>query len=123
MTVAPSCPVLVVHDDDVFRKSLIAELDQRHFTVTFAPDGDEAVRLLGERKFRVVLVGLDLARQKGTTVLERLRETRDKNCGVIILGDPHPEVRKAAPWADETLLKPVDASWVATRAQQYCNCG
>jgi len=34
MSVTPSCPVLLIHDDDPFRKSLIATLDQRHFAVT-----------------------------------------------------------------------------------------
>ena len=54
MTVTPSCPVLVIHDDDVFRRTLIATLDQKHFTVTFSTDGDDAVKLLEDRSFRVV---------------------------------------------------------------------
>lgn len=35
MTIAPSCPALLIHDDDPYRQSLIARLDQKHFTVTF----------------------------------------------------------------------------------------
>jgi DNA-binding response OmpR family regulator len=112
----------VVHDDDQFRKSLIATLDQKHFTVTFAPDGDEAVKLLGERSFSVVLVSLDVVSRKGMRVLEYLQQHRAEQCGVIILGEPHPDVRSYAQWADETLLKPVDANYVADRARTYCNC-
>ncbi|HKO56531.1 MAG TPA: response regulator [Thermoanaerobaculia bacterium] len=122
MTVTPSCPAFVVHDDDAFRKSLIATLDQKHFTVTFAPDGEEAVKLLGERSFRVVLVSLDLSSRKGMKVLEYLQKHRAAQCGVIILGEPHPDVRSYAQWADETLLKPVDADYVADRARTYCDC-
>jgi DNA-binding response OmpR family regulator len=119
--VEPSCPVLVVHDDDAFRKSLIAALDQHHFTVTWATDGDGAVDLLTKRKFPVILIGLDLRTQKGVRALEHLRANReDIGCAVIILGDPDPNVRTFAPWADETMLKPVDAAYVARRARAYC---
>lgn len=121
--VRPSCPALVIHEDDAFRKSLIAALDQQNFTVTFARDG-EAVDLLKERKFTVVLVGLNLATNTGLQSLDFLRSSKEKlGCGVLILGDPDPRIRAYAPWADETLLKPVDAVYVVTRARGYCrNC-
>lgn len=123
MTVTPSCPVLVIHDDDPFRRSLIATLDQKHFTVTFGADGDEALKLLEDRSYRVILVGVSLAQKKGLKTLDFLRDHRERaKCGVIILGDPSPELRTYAPWADETLLKPVDPAYVAERARTYCNC-
>ncbi|HYC92287.1 MAG TPA: response regulator [Thermoanaerobaculia bacterium] len=122
--VRPSCPALVVHDDDAFRKALIAALDQQNFTVTFATDGDGALDILRNRRFNVVLLGLNLATRMGTHTLDFLRDSKDKlNCGVLILGDPDPQIRTLAPWADETMLKPVDAAYVATRARTYCDCG
>src|SRR5687767_5555809 len=121
--VRPSCPVLVVHDDDSFRKTLIATLDQHNFTVTFAPDGDDAIDILANRRFNVVLLGLNLDTNNGLRALDFLRTQKTHiKCGVIILGDPNPEIRAYAPWADETLLKPVDAAYVATRALSYCDC-
>jgi two-component system response regulator HydG len=121
--VQPSCPVFVVHDDDAFRKSLIATLDQKHFTVTYAPDGEDAVGILRDRTFRVVLLGIELKSKKGIRALEYIRDHREAvTCAVIILGDPDPEIRSFAPWADETLLKPVDAEYIATRARTYCGC-
>ena len=123
MTVTPSCPACVIHDDDVFRRSLIATLDQKHFTVSFSADGDDAVKLLEGRSFSVVLVGVNLVQEKGLRALAYLRDHRDRaKCGVIILGDPNPELRTYAPWVDETLLKPVDPAYVADRARTYCNC-
>lgn len=119
--IRPSCPALVIHEDDAFRKSLIAALDQHHFTVTVASDGDGAVDLLRSRTFQVVLLGVNFVTNKGMQSLEPLRETRQRaKSKVIILGDAHPELRTCAPWADETLLKPVDAAYVATRARSYC---
>jgi DNA-binding response OmpR family regulator len=121
--VRPSCPALLVHDDDAFRKKLIATLDQQNFSVTFSPDGEQAIQNLRDRKFSVVILGLNLGNQRGLTTLDYVREHRETiGCGVIILGDPDPNIRTYAPWADETLLKPVDAAYVATRARTYCDC-
>jgi DNA-binding response OmpR family regulator len=119
--VRPSCPALVILDDDTFRKRLIAALDQEHFTVTFTPDGDGAIDLLRTRKFRVVLLGLAVATKRGMQSLEPLRQAKENGaCSVIIVGDPNPQLLTLAPWADETLLKPVDVAYVATRARSYC---
>jgi len=121
--VRPSCPALVIHDDDAFRKSLIATLDQSNFTVTIAADGDGAVDILSKRTFNVVILGVNLDTRNGLRSLDFLRSEKPKiKCGVIILGDPNPQIRTYAPWADETLLKPVDAQYVATRARAYCDC-
>ena len=121
--VRPSCPALVIHDDDAFRKSLIATLDQSNFTVTIAADGDGAVDILSKRTFNVVILGVNLDTRNGLRSLDFLRSDKPKiKCGVIILGDPNPQIRTYAPWADETLLKPVDAQYVATRARAYCDC-
>lgn len=121
--VRPSCPALVIHDDDAFRKSLIARLDSTNFTVTFAPDGDGALDILKNRRFNVVILGLNLDTRNGLRALDFLHTQKTHiKCGVIILGDPSPNIRTYAPWADETLLKPVDADYVVARAQSYCDC-
>lgn len=123
--VEPSCPALVILNDDAFRRSLIRTLDQQHFSVTFSTDGDAALELLEKRhpSFSVVIVGVDLSNRTGMKTLEYLRDHReDVRCGIIIVGEPNPQIRTCAPWADETLLKPVDADYVAKRARTYCTC-
>lgn len=118
--VEKSCPVLVVMDDDDYRRRLIKTLDEQHFSVSFASEQPDAKKLLAERSFAVALVGLNLMTRRGVDVLDHLQSHRDRVNAVIILGDPNPEVRTYAPWADETLLKPVDPAYVATRARTYC---
>ena len=121
--IEPSCPAFVIHDDDAFRRKLIATLDARHFSVTYAPDGDEAITLLQTRRFRVVMLSLDLSSGRGIRALDYIRDHREGSlCGVLILGEPDPRIRTFAPWADETLMKPVDPAYVAQRARAYCNC-
>lgn len=119
--VSPSCPALVIHDDDAFRKSLIATLDQKHFTVTMAADGADAIDAIASRPFNVIILVVDVANRKGLQALEHLRANRKSiGGGVIIVGEPNPELRTFAGVADETLLKPVDPVYVAERARAYC---
>ena len=122
--VQPSCPILVILDDDPFRKSLVRALDLKNFSVTFAADGEQAIDLLRSKAsgFKVILLGIDVRKEKGIRTVEYLRENRNGTCGVIIIGEPTPELRTFAPWADETLMKPVDPEYVATRARTYCSC-
>ena len=115
-----SCPALLVLDDDDFRKKLIKSLDEQHFSVTFAPDGPEAIKLLESRPFRVVILGLNLSTGKGKNALNHLRENKKEDRAVIVVGEASAETRKEALWANETLLKPVDPAWIATRARAYC---
>jgi DNA-binding response OmpR family regulator len=119
--VSPSCPALVIHEDDAFRKSLIATLDQKHFTVTVVADGSGAVAQLKSRSFQVVILGIDVAKRTGMETLQHLRANRATiDARIIVVGEPSPTLREYAGVADETLLRPVDASYVADRARTYC---
>ena len=109
MTVAPSCPVLLVHDDDAFRRALIKALDERYFSVTYTDDESDAASALREKSFPVVILGAEHA-----GILDQADEL---GAAVILVGDVDAERRKRA---DETLLKPVDAAYVAERARTYC---
>ena len=123
MVVAPSCNVLLIHDEGEFRKRLIATLDAQHFSVAYGLDGEGALQLLSERMYQVVLVGVDLKRKKGLKILDHLRDHREHlKCGIIVIGEPDPALRTFAPWVDETLMKPVDPDYIAQRARTYCNC-
>src|SRR5688500_11217223 len=84
--VRPSCPALLIHDDDDFRKRLIATLDQQNFSVTFTADGAEAIGYLKDRRFQVVLLGVNLATKRGVEALDFLRDERQAvKCGLILL--------------------------------------
>ena len=118
--VSPSCPALLIHDDDAFRKSLIAALDQTHFTVSYFADATEAASVLqSEQPFKVVVLQVDFKTKKGVAALDQLQANRG-SARVIVISDSNPDLRSYARLADETLLKPVDPAYVARRAQTYC---
>jgi ActR/RegA family two-component response regulator len=113
MTVTPSCPALLIHEDDAFRRELIAALDAKHFSVTFTANAAEGIKALKEKTFKVVLLSA-----AALEAVQYLTEHRRK--GVILIAPNTPDIRKYAVVAEETLMKPVDAVYVADRARVYC---
>jgi len=53
--------ILVLEDDEGTRDALRVELEKREYTLGFAGSGDEAVALVQERRFDVLLVDLKLS--------------------------------------------------------------
>jgi len=113
MTVVPSCPALLIHEDDAFRRELIVALDEKHFSVTFTANAAEGIKALQEKSFKVVLLSAAAAE-----ALQYLSDHRRK--GVILIAPSTPDVRKYASAVEETLMKPVAAMYVAERASVYC---
>ena len=108
-------------DDDEFRRRLIVALDQRHFSVSFFADGESAFKVFQEKRFQVVILALDIASGKGVDTLKRFGEPcKQSRAALVVLGEPHPDLRMHAHCAKETLLRPVDAVYVAERARAYC---
>jgi CheY-like chemotaxis protein len=121
-TTPPSCPVLVVEDDETYRKGLVVALDQNHFAVTVASDGSEAIEILGQRPFQMVILDLNLPSTSGLEVLDFIRNHREKVAAKVIIVTAATDARTKYDIrvAEEVLLKPVDFSYVAERARKYC---
>ncbi|WP_051822735.1 response regulator [Desulfonatronum thiodismutans] len=66
-------PLLVVESDQLFRDNLVHHLHQRDFTVYTGENLDDVLRLLGERTFRVILLGLSGVGRKGLEMLRSIR--------------------------------------------------
>jgi DNA-binding NtrC family response regulator len=121
IAIAPSCPVLIIHDDDPFRRLLVKALDQNHFTVTMTEDGAGAVAAIRNRSYPVILLGLTHGNGRGMETLRYIRDNRATiDAKLVILADVHPDLRQYARDAVEFLIKPVDALYVANRARTYC---
>lgn len=80
--------IFVVEDDKFLRELLVRKLETSGFDVSFAVDGEEALRKLKEKIPQLVLLDLVLPGIDGFEVLEYIRKNpRTKSVSVIILSN------------------------------------
>ena len=76
--------ILVVDDEKNIRLTLVQALESAGMLVQTAGDGEEALRLLSEADFNLVLLDLKLPGMDGLEVLRRIRQSRPKLRVIII---------------------------------------
>jgi len=104
---AKSAHVLLIDDDDTFRRVMSAELTRRGYAVSTAGSGRAALDE-ASRDVDVVLLDLRLPDMDGIEVLERLRD-RNSAPGVVVLtahGTIDTAIRAIRLGADDYLEKP-----------------
>ncbi|MFY9343982.1 MAG: sigma-54 dependent transcriptional regulator [Planctomycetota bacterium] len=103
-------PILVVDDDDALRESLVAALEALPVEITAAPGGAEAVAMLAERRFAVVVTDLVMKGSDGFAVLAAAKKNYP-NCRVVMLtghGGREVAVQAMEQGATYYVEKPVD---------------
>jgi len=103
-------PILVVDDDDALREALVDALEVLPVEITVAKGGDEAVALLSERRFAVVVTDLVMQGTDGFAVLAAAKENYN-NCRVVMLtghGGRDVAVQAMEQGATYYVEKPVD---------------
>ncbi len=65
--------LLVVEDDDVQRRQMSRLLSAEGYEVLQAPSGDEAIQMLGEREFDLVLTDRRMPGVDGVSLLNHIR--------------------------------------------------
>jgi len=66
--------LLLIDDDQAYRKVMARELSRRGFAVTAAADGEQGLVRLRQKSYDIVLLDLRLPDIDGLTVLQRARE-------------------------------------------------
>ncbi len=84
MDLASAPTVLVVDDNRDHTQALTKVFERAGYSVCTAYDGQEALRLLMERPFDLVITDLRMPRMNGTDLLRNIR-TLSPNIAVIIL--------------------------------------
>ena len=111
--------VLITDDDPINREVLRRLLTHHGHEVVEAADGHEALRLLGERSFDVLLLDILMPGLNGFEVLQKLREGgRFRRMSAIVvsaLDEVHGLVRCLEAGADDYLTKPVDRMLLQAR--------
>ena len=100
---------LVVEDEAVTRKLLRNLLEERGCDVDEAVDGQQAINLLAQHDYAVVLLDIVLPRVSGTAVMDFLlqRDPARLSRIIVVTGLNVDEIRKLFPAVSAALGKPV----------------
>jgi DNA-binding response OmpR family regulator len=100
---------LIVEDDAAARELLGQLLESLDFAFDLAADGEEALRLIGENEYDVILLDIVLPKVSGIEVMESLHRHRPRLLGkvIVVTGLDIREIRSLFPAVHETLSKPV----------------
>jgi two-component system KDP operon response regulator KdpE len=110
--------VLVVDDEAPMRKYISANLKIRGYDVLTASDGTEALKLIDERPFDLLILDIMMPGPDGLAVLARVR--RDMNVPVLMLsarGREHDKVEALDAGADDYLTKPFGVEELMARVR------
>lgn len=88
--------ILIVDDDEVVRLGYLRTLAGAHCNAEVAWDGQEALRVMEEHPFDVVLLDLRMPGPDGMSVLKTIKEKWPESEVVIVTGYPCIETAKEA---------------------------
>jgi len=78
--------VLVVDDEEPFRRLLKKELTRKGYAVEVAPDGSEALRLLHDKSFDVILLDVVMPGIDGISLMKKLKEDSGTPAIIVLTG-------------------------------------
>jgi DNA-binding NtrC family response regulator len=78
--------VLVVDDEEPFRRLLKKELTRKGYAVEVSPDGSEALRLLHDKSFDVILLDVVMPGIDGISLMKKLNEDSGTPAIIVLTG-------------------------------------
>ncbi|HHX39408.1 MAG TPA: response regulator transcription factor [Armatimonadetes bacterium] len=111
--------VLLVEDEAGIAEFVQRGLQEYHYHVTVAPDGETGLRLALEQRFGVIILDIMLPRRDGWSVCRELRERRVTTPILMLTARDavRDRVRGLETGADDYLCKPFDFSELLARVQ------
>lgn len=104
--------ILVCEDEDVVVKVIQVAFENENFDVTFARDGDKALRLLkANNNYDLIITDIHMPHHNGDEILNLVRVQQKKNIPFIMMSSDDAEeaiamARKSG--VNEYLVKPID---------------
>jgi DNA-binding response OmpR family regulator len=80
----PVYKILLVEDDDALRFIVKDNLQQNHYDVSIAEDGEKAIQLFNENKFDLIVLDVMLPKTDGFQVAKTVRK-KDEHIPIIFL--------------------------------------
>jgi sigma-B regulation protein RsbU (phosphoserine phosphatase) len=113
--------ILVVDDNEANRETLSRRLQRRGYTVLTANDGAQALKLIGEQSFDLVVLDWMMPVMNGLETLEQIRRTRSTTDLPVIMatarGESQDVVQALSLGANDYVTKPLDFAVVLARVQ------
>ncbi|MDO5521278.1 MAG: response regulator transcription factor [bacterium] len=100
--------ILLIDDDPVILKAINAGLKREQFIVSTVKSGDEALILLTENKYDVIILDLLMPMIDGFELLSRIRGNKDYTPVIVISGKDaeHDKILALGLGADDYITKP-----------------
>ncbi len=107
-----SAKILVVDDEENFRRLFFQTLKKGGYQVRTAVNGEDAVRLLLKESFDLALIDIRMSPMDGFSLLEKVKKAypRMKNIMITAYSTPDTHTRSLQLGADHCLTKPVEIS-------------
>lgn len=83
--------VLVVDDDIIVIKSCTRILESEGYAVTTVPGADEALDILSDNSFDLLLLDVKMPKRDGLFLLKEIRKTMPDVPAIVMSGYPTPE--------------------------------
>jgi len=112
--------VLVVDDDDIFRRHLCRALEKRNWSVRQASDGVRAIELAQAQAPALAIVDLRLPGMTGLEIVQRLRALSETTAIIVLTGYGSISIALSAirVGANDLLAKPADADQIMAAYQK-----
>ena len=109
--------ILLVDDEEIILNSIGMDLRRENYNVTLATSGEEAITLLQDKRFDLVVTDLSMSGMDGIQVLKEAKKIHAMT-GVIILtgfGDMTSAIDALRLGADDYVLKPCESDELIIR--------
>lgn len=101
--------ILFLEDEPTIQEVLTEYMKMRNYQVTTAGDGEEALKLLKEKKFDMAVLDIMVPKVSGLEVLSYIKEHKPEMATIMLtaLGDEKTQVKAFNLYADDYVIKPV----------------
>ncbi len=117
--------ILVVDDDETLRSVLSNELKNEGYIVETAADGDEAIKIVKQRKFDLALLDIKMPGVDGFQVLQYLKKEHPVIKVIMLTGfaDLKNAIEAKKLGADDFVSKPYDIVDLVTTIERAITSG
>ena len=112
--------ILLVDDCQLVLRSLGPFLESKGYRVTTADNGQDAARLIEQKRFDIVIADIQLKALNGVEVFQEIKRIHPGTITILLTGsgDTTPFINVLRPDVDDFLLKPFEPDEICFRIKR-----